>query len=192
MKILYFDTETTGLNPEKNGLIQIAGILEVDGVEKARFDFTARPFDGDVIDEKALAVHGRSREEIMKYPTPSDVYKDLVSFFSRHINKFDPKDKFYPAGYNVRFDLDFLASFFRKNGDVYFGSFCNWRAIDALPLMHFLDHLGYISYENYKLETVCQRLGIDIQAHDALSDIEATRSLIQKIKKMISFTSEIL
>lgn len=192
MKILYFDTETTGLNPEKHAMIQIAGILEIDGKEEARFDFTLRPFENDLIDDKALEVHGRTRDEIMTYPSPGDVYKDIVSFFSRYIDKYDPKDKFYPAGYNVRFDLDFLSSFFRKNGDVYFGSFCNWKAIDALPIMHFFDAMGYVHYENYKLETVCEKLGINIQAHDALSDIRATRELIKKLKLIIQPTAEIL
>lgn len=34
MKLLFFDIETTGTNPAKNGIHQISGTIEIDGVEK--------------------------------------------------------------------------------------------------------------------------------------------------------------
>lgn len=192
MKILYFDTETTGLNCEKHAMIQLAGILEVDGREVERFNYKIKPFLQDEIDPSALKIHGLNVETIQQFEEPGKVYNQFVEMLCRHIDKYNSKDKFYPAGYNVRFDLDFLASFFRKNGDVYFGSFCNWKAIDALPILHFFDHMEYVKYENYKLETVCQKMNIQIQAHDALSDIEATRELLKRLKRMIQVTTEIL
>lgn len=182
-KILYFDTETTGKDPKENGLIQLSGIIEIDGEIKEEFNFKMAPFSQDIVDPEALAVNGTTREEVQKYPDPKEVYKQITTLFAKYVDKFDREDKFYPAGYNVRFDLEFLQNFFLKNGDKFFGSWCNWRSIDALYLMHFIHYMGHLTLENYKLSTVCANYGIPIKAHDALSDIKATHTLINHIRK---------
>lgn len=38
MKLLYIDTETTGVDPMQNGIVQISGCIEVDGELKEEFD----------------------------------------------------------------------------------------------------------------------------------------------------------
>lgn len=43
-KIIYLDTETTGLDKEKNDVIQVAGIIEIDGKEVERFNIFCQPF----------------------------------------------------------------------------------------------------------------------------------------------------
>jgi len=43
------------------------------------------------------------------------------------------------------------------------------------------DFQGQLSLPNYKLQTVCEHFGVQIDAHDALSDIKATRELLQMI-----------
>jgi len=101
-----------------------------------------------------------------------------------HVDKYDKMDKFYPAGYNVRFDLDFLQSFFHKRGNRYgTGSYQNWRAIDVMQYVHFMDYSGKLSLNDYKLKTVCEHFGIEIIAHDAMSDIRATRNLLKILLK---------
>lgn len=185
MKILYFDTETTGKDPIKNGIVQISGIIEIDGVIKETFNFKVSPGAEDLIEEEALKVTGLTASEILGYPDRKIVYRQLVLLFSKYINKFDKKDKFTPAGYNVRFDIEFLSSFFKKNNDVYFGSWCAWQGVDALPLVHYMHFLGELNLVNYKLSTLCEHFGIGIKAHDAMSDIIATRQLILKIRSLL-------
>lgn len=182
-KIFYFDVETTGLNPEQNAIIQLAGIIVVNGKVMEEFEFKIAPFDTDQISQEALDVHGYSLEQIKEFTHPSVVYLQLLKIFSKYVEKFDKSDKMTPAGYNVRFDMEFLKNFFLKNGDVYFGSWLNWKMIDPLPILHFIDFAGAISLPDYKLVTVCSYFGIEIQAHDALSDIRATRQLISLLFK---------
>lgn len=177
-KIFYFDVETTGLDPVQNAIIQLAGIIVIDGKAMEEFEFKIAPFETDHVSQEALDVHGYSVEDIKGFTTPSIVYQHLLNIFSKYVNKFDKSDKMTPAGYNVRFDMDFLKNFFLKNGDVYFGSWLNWKMIDPLPLLHFIDFAGGISLPDYKLASVCAHFGIELQAHDALSDIRATRQLI--------------
>lgn len=185
MKILYFDTETTGKDPIKNGIIQISGIIEIDGVVKETFNLRAAPGVNDQIEQEALDVTGVKKEDFASYPSASETYSNLLRIFSRYVNKFNPKDKFTPAGYNVRFDLEFLSQFFRKNNDKYFGSWIAWQGVDALPLVHYMHFLGELNLPNYKLGTLCEHFGIQINAHDALSDITATRELVLKIKSIL-------
>jgi DNA polymerase III epsilon subunit-like protein len=44
-----------------------------------------------------------------------------------------------------------------------------------------MDYAGKIDLPDYKLSTVCAHYGIDIKAHEALSDIQATRELTLKL-----------
>lgn len=180
-KVLYLDTETTGTNPRRHGIIQFAGIIEIDGEVKETLNLKFRPFETDEIDDEALRITGTERSELESRMTSREAYQQICSFFSRHCNKFDRDDKFYPAGYNVRFDLDMLSEFFKKNGDSFLGSWINWRSIDGLALANCLDLTGRINLPNHKLSTLCEEFGIPIDAHDALSDITATRSLIKNI-----------
>lgn len=184
-KILYFDTETTGVDPSKNGIIQLSGIIEIDNEIKEEFNFRIRPFEIDEINLEALEVNNITKDQLKTFPTAQESYILIEKLFNKYIDRYDPTDKFYPAGYNVRFDLEFLSEYFIKNDNPYFGSYCNWRSIDALSIFYFLDYIGYLKLENYKLGTVCDYFKIPIKAHDAMSDIKATRSLIIKLKSLL-------
>ena len=189
MKILYFDTETTGIDPKANAMVQISGMIEIDGVIKETFDIKMRPGEKDVIDPKALEVIGKTKEEIMTYQSAEDARKQLTVMFSKYVDKFDRKDKFTPAGYNVKFDIDFLHNLFLKCGDAYFGSWVAWQGVDVLALIYYMKYLGAIELPNYKLETVCKYFEVEIKAHDALADITATKQVLEKIKDMITIKS---
>ena len=45
MKLLWLDTETTGLNKEKCDIIQLAGIVIINGEEKEVFKAFYKPWD---------------------------------------------------------------------------------------------------------------------------------------------------
>lgn len=187
-KVLYFDVETTGLDPVKNDIIQIAGIIEIDGVIQDEFEFKCQPvsFDPECISIDALETHGYNLEDLASFPYPGEIYHKLISIFSKYIDKYNKQDKFTPAGYNVRFDMEFLKEFFKKQGDIYFGSWINWQMVDPLPVLHFLSFTGKIPFlQNYKLSTICDEFAVEIEAHDALSDIRATRAVINQIKSII-------
>jgi DNA polymerase III epsilon subunit-like protein len=38
-----------------------------------------------------------------------------------------------------------------------------------------------VRLKNYRLETMCKHFGIELKAHDAMSDIEATKQLYEII-----------
>lgn len=192
MKVLYFDTETTGLDPKKHSIIQISGIIEIDGEVKEEFNFRCQPDDYDTVDYEALKVNEITIEQLRTFDTPKGVYEKLIEIFSKYIDKFDPNDKFYPAGHNVSFDVEFLSEFFKRQGDVYFGSWQNYRCIDSRLVANFLTYCGIIKPEHIKLSYLCEYFKIKIRAHDALSDIKATRSLIKKLRVFLKDENKIL
>jgi len=184
-KILYFDVETTGIDCHRHGIIQLSGMFEINGAIHSEFDFKIKPFEWDHVDDEALLVTGYTRDQLKTFMDPWRAFQEFELILKKHIDKFDRSDKFYPAGYNVRFDLDFLNMFFKKNRNVYFGSFCNWKALDVLALAHYLDSTGKLKLPNYKLATICEYFAIPIKAHDSLSDIKATREVLKKLENFL-------
>lgn len=191
MKILWFDCETTGLNPEKNDILTLAGLIEINGEIKEEFYLEMQPFNYDNISEEALKVNGLELSKIKTWMIPRLAHKQLTYIFSKHINKFNKNDKFICAGHNVKFDFDFLVEFFKKNGDKYLGSWVEYQfssCIDTLPLVQLMRFKKIIDIENCKLVTASKAFDINLEkAHNALEDIKATRELFYKIEKRIEF-----
>jgi len=186
-KILYVDTETTGMSPIYHGIVELAIIVEIDGLIAEKHHFKARPFETDRINADSLKLLNLTIDEIKSYPDPNQMYWDLVKVLNKYVDRYD-KDKtlkFFPVGYNVQFDLDFLQEFFRKNGDQFIGSYFNWRKMDVLQLLYLAHYKGQINLESYKLANVCEYFGIDLEAHDAMSDLVATRELFNKLEPKI-------
>ena len=182
-KTLYFDTETTGVDNKKCSMVQFAAIVEYESEVVDTFDVKFQPFDDAIITDEAMSKTGFTVDDLCDFMPHYDGFQKVKAFMDKHINRFDKTDKFYAAGYNVKFDLDFLQEFFKFNGDKYgIGSYFNWKVVDAYPLMHMMDWSGKLDLENYKLKTVCEKFKIPLEnEHDALSDIEATRKLIKKL-----------
>ena len=187
-KVFNFDVETTGLYANIHGITQLAFVVEInDNVVEER-DFLIRPFETDEIDDDALAIKGRTLEEIMENGRdPESVHSEIVEILSMYVDKFDAGDKFYPCGYNIAFDTNFLIQFFKKNGDNYLGSWLRLAAqIDPLYILRMLDFMGKISMPDYKLESVANALDIEINAHNALSDIKATIEIRKIVEELIT------
>lgn len=192
-KIWYFDVETTGLDAYRNDIIQLAGIIEIDGKIEDEFEIKIKPIDPNRVDESALKVNGITREQLDsdEYILPRTAYSQLCKTLEYFVDKFDRNDKFIPCGYNVDFDLRFLEQFFRKNGDNFFGSFVDRKTSkDPFPVLRYLKSLGSPALKNaesLKLAEVCRVFGIELTAHNAKSDIRATRELVKILDRGLSF-----
>ena len=181
MKLFFYDLETTGINPGKNGIHQISGQIVIDGEVKEEFDFHVRPNPKAVIEEEALAVAGVSKEQILSYPTMEYVFGQVIEMLSKYVDKYDKNDKFYLVGYNnASFDNQFFRGFFLQNGDKYFGSWFWSNSIDVMVLasQYLIDKRA--SMPNFKQCTVAETLGIKVEEeklHDAMYDIYLCKSI---------------
>ena len=188
IKIIFIDTETGGVNAEKSALIQLSGIIEVDGTEKEKFNFYIKPFENSEVNEKALEVQGRTLEELRteKYIDESIIYKKFLEILDKYIDKYDKNDKFIVAGYNVKFDIDILKALFERNNNKFLFSYFNSSMLDPLYSVRLLQVAGMLPVlENNKLETWCKYFNIELKAHDSLQDITATKKLIEKLVELI-------
>jgi DNA polymerase III epsilon subunit-like protein len=98
MKCVFLDTETTGTDPVKNGIIQLSGIISIPrggdvGWIDEPFDLKMQPFPADVIEDKALLVTGTTREELATRMLCFDGYKAFCKVLGHHIEKFNKTDK---------------------------------------------------------------------------------------------------
>jgi len=187
MKFLYLDCETTGLDPDIHGVLQVACIVtEGETITKAkeigRLDVLFNPKSiGCKIDKGALEINGHKKKAIKKYP--KHTFKTLLSFFRKHINPYDKEDKFIVVGQNVKFDVEFLHGWAKREGFEFMGSYVDWRVIDTLVLARLEYALGNINPPDFKLGTLCMEYGIDEPDHNAMTDIIATKKLLMKMLK---------
>ena len=185
-KVLWLDVETTGLDCRKHGLREVGFIIEIDGVEVDKGVFKINPFTYTtkdvVIDDYALEISKVSIEDLKSYDSSSYCFKELMKKLVKYVNVNDKNDCFVIAGYNTAFDIGFIKEWFKEMGllDSYKDLF-HYKSLDVFSIVFALRHIGLNSAENDKLETMCNYFGIEIEAHNALSDIEATKKLYELI-----------
>jgi DNA polymerase III epsilon subunit-like protein len=185
----WLDLETGGLDKDKNGIIQIASIVEIDGEVVGRFDSYVRPPKGQIVTAEALNITQIPKDMILSAPDEVNVLKSLFDWLGGFIEKFDKTDKAIMAGYNVQFDDGFLRAACDRSGEKYLGS---WKWPDLIDVRGKLAEMlqdERHTFPNFQLGTVAKRLIgeswekdvassigiISTGAHDARVDIEATR-----------------
>jgi DNA polymerase-3 subunit epsilon len=185
LKLLFFDTETTGVRYWKDGIHQISGYIDIDGEIKETFDFKVQPNPNAEISDEALAIANITREQIANYPPMKNIYLELVKMLGKYVDKYDKTDKFYLVGFNnASFDNPMLRAWFKQNGDEYFGSWFWSNCFDVFVMAtpHILSVRPTMTSCN--LLNTAKALGIEVdesKLHDALYDIEITRAIFYKL-----------
>lgn len=185
LKLLFFDTETTGLRYWKDGIHQISGYIDIDGEIKEKFDFKVQPNPKAEISDEALAIAKVTREQIANYPPMKDIHSEFIKMLGKYVKKNDKTDKFYLAGFNnSSFDNPMLRAWFKQNGDTSFGDWFWSNCFDV-----FVMATPYILSQRPKMTScnlfnVAKALDIEVnekKLHDALYDIEITRAIFYKL-----------
>jgi DNA polymerase-3 subunit alpha len=176
---MWLDGETTGLDPIKNDIVQLACIPVIAGVEQEEtFNQFCQPVNWNAIDEGAVAIHGITEAQMRTFQTPGTMVHHLIQF-AKSFNC-----KFIIAGFNVGFDKDFLAATFKKVGRE--KEFFEVFASDIRDTYKRAKKLkAQLPTQNLKLGTLCKHFNIEIDAHDALSDISATIKLDKVLSDML-------
>lgn len=181
MKILWADCETGGTEPKTDALLQLSAIIEIDGKVIDEIDLKMKPLKNKAVHKEALDKQCRTMETIELFDPPIECFNKFYKFLQR-----EPKSKsnrFIVAGYNVDFDLRFINQWFRdiSGGPYKFWDYLQFSPIDVLPDLRTMRHVGLIKTPDTKLESVCKFFGIELEAHDAMSDIRATRTLTKRV-----------
>ncbi|MDR0959877.1 MAG: 3'-5' exonuclease [Propionibacteriaceae bacterium] len=154
------DTETTGLSPTANRIVEIAVVtLSPDGDLTGTWSTLLDP-QGPV---GPTAIHHITPDDIATAPTFPAIVGDLTDLLRGHLL----------VGHNVTFDLRFLAAEYRRAGwPIHFGAD---SAIDTMAISRRL----YREHRQHTLEACCARSQItNLMAHSALGDTLATARLL--------------
>ena len=176
---LFVDIESTALG-DNAGVIEIAAIPVIDGIEHPHFHSMIRPHDGCTLDPKAFEVTGIDIKEIWSYPDAKEVINEFVTWIDSHESVFSI------AGHNVTFDRNKLFRLFCRNGA--YGDFItrfNNRDYCTLRKSREIFKGKRNKPDNFKLETLCQFFDIQVtNSHRALVDIQNTIKVYFELEKI--------
>ena len=157
ISIVALDLETTGLDPQKDAIIEIGAVRFVGNRIENEFSILINP--GRHIPEFITGLTGISDDMVRQAPNILEVVNELGAFI-----KDSPI-----LGHNIQFDLSFLRKFnIFENNDV----------IDTYELAAVL----LPSASRYNLGALGLQLGIPLPAtHRALDDARVTAAAFQKL-----------
>ncbi len=158
------DTETTGIDPAVDKIVQIAVVRFENYEPVASLSSLINP--NRDIPKEASAVHGVLNEHVVGAPQIKDF------FYSKEVQNLLTDAQ--PAAYNAQFDKQFVPPF---------GSDWTWPWFDPMNLIRYRDR--YVPGKGrHRLEATCKRYGIElINAHSAIGDATATGKLLFLVGK---------
>jgi DNA polymerase III epsilon subunit family exonuclease len=154
--MIVIDLETTGLNPKKDKIIEVAALKVNRG--KILDSFVSLINPNIRLEDMRFLNQDISDKDLKKAPFFKEISGDLFNFLKG--NRI--------IGYNVSFDKRFLVA--------------NDRKFDCLEYFDYLKFVKGLDYEleNYKLQTVVNHFGIRKKpTHRALADAESLLGLIR-------------
>ncbi len=188
VKLVWMDTETTGLNPEKHGIIELAMLIQLNDDVVDELHYFMNPV-GRESTEEALQISGLTAKEIDGFVDWRNVKQNIKRILQRYVNPYNAEDKFVAAGYNVKFDLDMLQGMWKASGDKYLYSFFDSPKLDVLSLVAIARWVGVLDRSRSNtLSSVAKLIGIPFEegeAHGALADIKKTRDVAYILKDKI-------
>lgn len=181
-----FDVETTGVKHWQHSIHQLSAMVVIDGKITEVIDLKIRPHEKAVIDEMALKVSGVDPETVMAYEHRTVQFGRFVDLLDKHIDLFNPEDKFFLVGYNNSwFDNEFLRNLFVLEGDSSFGNYFWQNGIDVMVLAGQYLMPDRHKMPSFKLHRVAKWVGVDVddsKLHDAVYDLELTWQVYNIVK----------
>ena len=164
---IVFDTETTGLDPQKDYIVELAAlkyqIKEQKPVLLEQLNLYIRP--PFAMDDKIIEIHHITNEFLSNYPEEFMQFPDIREFFgTRPIL----------LGYNVEFDVEMLNTLYARQGQDLFPEVVIDIREMGYDLLHDKD------FKDHKLGTLVSVLGLDtdLNFHNALDDAIASFRLL--------------
>lgn len=176
LKILFIDSVTTGMNPDRCAIYRIGGIFTENGEETKRFELRMRPFPGAQIRDRSLDICGESRATLARYPSQEEAFADFISLLNEQVNLNNPKDKIFIGGFNTdRFEYTFLREWFHRNGNERFRDYFFVQTIDLMSLANFAVLQRRSLLPDFTLETAARQIGVHCPGDDRYECITNSR-----------------
>lgn len=169
-KIAIIDLETTGLDPAKHEILELACVLiEADTLrEISRYEARIIPKHLETADVRALEVNGYS----------SEMWENAIELSEALLTISKLTSYAYLLGYNVSFDYGFLKAAYDQTGIK--DESC-YQRLDLLTLAWFrIPHLKLLSW---KMKEVARYLEVPPEpaVHRAMNGVECAYAILKKL-----------
>ncbi len=169
LTFVVFDTETTGLNPASDSIVQIAAVRLVNNrrVEGEVFDTLVDP--GRPIPLSSTEVHGISDSMVIGAPDVTEALRQFHRFARGSVL----------IAHNAPFDMEFL-----RREEAAIGAAFDHPVLDTV----LLSAVVFGQLDQHSLDALTARLGITIPEearHTAIGDTVATADAFLKLVPML-------
>jgi DNA polymerase-3 subunit epsilon len=187
--LVVFDTETGGLKPKENPIMEIALVaLDMKTLDEVgRWETLVKPYNGLKYDQAALDIHGISISEATNKGVSLE---EMVATTIKFYKQFTPKGgrgggRPILSGHNLPFDNGMLKEAFSLAGynlfDFVLSNGEEISVFDTLPISKFV----WPSEDKHTLGECCKRAGMgDFTAHRAMPDVIASCDLIRFFRSL--------
>lgn len=163
MGIIAIDVETTGINPEKERIIEIGAFRPDTGEVFRTFVAPGRPLPQNITE-----LTGITDEMLLDAPSEAEAAAALLTFLDN--------DRVL-LGHNIAFDHSFLVQMFRRCGM----EVPEFAGIDTLRIARVLCP----ELPSKSLGAMCEHFGLlNERAHRAFEDAKVTAELLFALRKM--------
>ena len=176
-EVIWTDCETGGVDENVCALVQLSAIIEIDGEMVDEIDLKMKPVPGKKIEAKALELQGRTMADIAAFEDPRACFDRFRKFLARR--PASKQNRYIMGGYNADFDCRFISEWYKdmSGGSYAYWDYLQFSPVDPIGILRAMRHYGIIDIPDTKLGTVCKYFNIELDAHDSMSDIRATRTL---------------
>ncbi|MFH2140807.1 MAG: 3'-5' exonuclease [Bacteroidota bacterium] len=177
-RLLFIDTETGGLDPDKHSLLSIAMVVWEDMQIIDSHELFIN--DGILsVTKEAFAINNIDIEKHKQIAiSPSLTIEKILQFTGKH---FPHQKKITIAGHNVQFDVGFLKQMFSNNKQDISKLFSH-RIIDTSSILYYLYLAGHLKQKAISSDDAFEYFKIKVDGrHTALGDAIATAKLFTKL-----------
>ena len=197
---IVFDFETGSRNPRKTQPTQIAA-LALDGRNfklKGTFNSEIRPvmddekaieMGFDPLEDEALRITGKNREDLAKAPLPKTVWKKFCDIVNQYNWKGTQFFAPIPAGFNIiGFDMIIVDRLCKAYGP-YDKERQQQKLFNKIYKVDMMDNMfmwteGDPSIKSISMDSLRDRMGLSKEnAHDALQAVKDTANIMIKFMK---------
>ena len=176
---IYYDFETTGLNPFYSKIIEYAFLRENNNEL-----ISSLVFPGIKISKKITEITGIEQKQLVGQPLMVNKIFEIIKFLDK-----ENTDVYLVAHNNDGFDKWFFKTALNEYTDIEFNKY---KYIDTLILSKMLLPDRW----SHSMKSLCEYFKINLNAHRASEDTQALRlvyhKLIEKLAERISINPDIL
>lgn len=182
MNILFLDVETTGTNPNKHSMIEVAARLDIDG--KTIDKFTKKFFNATntTIDLGALKVNNTKLNDLVKFPAEIAEIANFVDWLLGLQSQV--QGPIVVCGQNVQFDVNFIKATLAKYNVEGVEQIIGYKHIDTYSIALALKEAGILKTDKTNLSAIAKALGVDVsqyKLHTAEGDVDLVAAVYYAI-----------